>query len=169
MMIISRIRQKIKEMYEAVFHDEKRLQFFLTVVFLVLLATFSFGLGRLSASGMKKEPVVVHQPQNRVFLDTPAENANGNTEETFGAAALSVPTETAEVPGNTAVSQTASVSASLSAPKVKKYVASKNGTRFYLPSCSGASRINEENKVWFATEADAEASGYTPAKNCDGL
>lgn len=49
------------------------------------------------------------------------------------------------------------------------YVASKSGTKYYLPSCSGASRIKEENKVWFATLAQAEAAGYTAAANCPGL
>lgn len=49
------------------------------------------------------------------------------------------------------------------------FVASKNGTKYYLPSCGGAGRIKEENKVWFASKADAEASGYTPAANCPGL
>src|SRR3989338_2151067 len=30
------------------------------------------------------------------------------------------------------------------------YVASKNGTAYYLPSCSGTGRIKEENMVLFA-------------------
>ncbi len=54
-------------------------------------------------------------------------------------------------------------------PSAGKYVASKNGTKYYLPSCASAARIKEENRVWFATQADAEASGRTPATNCPGL
>ncbi|MBU0750470.1 hypothetical protein KKH15_03050 [Patescibacteria group bacterium] len=50
-----------------------------------------------------------------------------------------------------------------------QYVASKNGTRYYLPWCGGAKQINEENKVWFTTKEDAERAGYTPAKNCKGI
>lgn len=53
--------------------------------------------------------------------------------------------------------------------QVGKYVASKNGTKYYLPTCSGAKRISEANKVWFATAAAAVAEGYTPAANCPGL
>lgn len=49
------------------------------------------------------------------------------------------------------------------------YVASKSGTRYYLPWCSGVSRIKEENKVWFSTKEEAEARGLTPAKNCEGM
>ena len=50
--------------------------------------------------------------------------------------------------------------------KEKVYVASKNGKLYYGVSCSGASRIKEENKVWFATATDAEKSGYTYASSC---
>jgi hypothetical protein len=49
------------------------------------------------------------------------------------------------------------------------YVASKNGEKYYLSTCSGAKRINEENKVWFASAAAAQAAGYAPAANCTGL
>lgn len=50
-----------------------------------------------------------------------------------------------------------------------KYVASKNGLSYHFPWCSGAKRIKEENKVWFQTKEEAEAGGYKPAANCDGL
>lgn len=49
------------------------------------------------------------------------------------------------------------------------YVASKSGTKYYLPSCAGAARIKEGNRVWFATVAEAQAAGYTAAANCPGL
>ena len=48
-------------------------------------------------------------------------------------------------------------------------VASKSGTKYYLPSCASANRISEANKVWFSTSAAATAAGYTPAANCPGL
>ena len=50
-----------------------------------------------------------------------------------------------------------------------KFVASKNGTKYYLPSCAGADKISDANKVWFASVATANAAGYTPAANCKGL
>lgn len=50
-----------------------------------------------------------------------------------------------------------------------KIVASKNGTKYYLSECSGADRISDANKVWFASAALASAAGYTPAANCKGL
>lgn len=48
-------------------------------------------------------------------------------------------------------------------------VASKNGTKYYLPSCAGADRISDSNKVWFASASAALAAGYAPAANCKGL
>lgn len=49
------------------------------------------------------------------------------------------------------------------------YVASKTGSKYYLPSCAGAKRIKDENKVWFATKTAAETAGYSTASNCKGL
>lgn len=45
-------------------------------------------------------------------------------------------------------------------------VASRNGTKYYLPQCAGAARITDANKVWFASVSAAEAAGYTLAANC---
>lgn len=50
-----------------------------------------------------------------------------------------------------------------------KYVASKSGSAYHLPSCAGAQKIKEENKIWFQTKEEAESRGYKPAANCDGL
>ncbi len=44
--------------------------------------------------------------------------------------------------------------------------ASKNGTRYYFSSCSGAGKIKEENKVWFSTEAQAQAAGFIKSSTC---
>ncbi len=62
------------------------------------------------------------------------------------------------------------VSGSVSIPDVavetRPYVASKSGTKYHHVSCSGAKQIKTENKIFFATAADAEASGYSRATNC---
>lgn len=50
----------------------------------------------------------------------------------------------------------------------KTIVASRNGTKYYYPWCSGVGRIKEENKVWFGNVAEAEGAGYTKAANCPG-
>lgn len=45
-------------------------------------------------------------------------------------------------------------------------VASKNGTKYYKVTCSGANRIKEENKIYFQTVEEAIAAGYGEAKGC---
>jgi len=54
-------------------------------------------------------------------------------------------------------------------PAGGQVVASKSGSKYHLPWCSGAQAIKEENKVWFASREAAEAAGYEPAANCKGL
>ena len=48
-------------------------------------------------------------------------------------------------------------------------IASKTGTKYYLPWCGALKRIKPENRVSFATPALARTSGYTPASNCKGV
>jgi hypothetical protein len=63
----------------------------------------------------------------------------------------------------------ASVTTSAVTPTEGAYVASKSSTKYHLPRCPGAQRIAEANKIWFATKAEAEKAGYTPAANCPGI
>lgn len=82
----------------------------------------------------------------------------------FGLGRLSL-IETKDVPLNIA-----SISQNLATSSIEgKYVASKNGTKYHLPWCSGAQRISEANKIWFETKEEAEGRGYTPAANCKGI
>ncbi len=71
-----------------------------------------------------------------------------------------------------ALASTAAVAAAAPAP-VKAgegaYVASKNGSKYYLTTCSSANRIKQENRVYFVSIDDARAAGYEPAANCPGL
>ena len=48
----------------------------------------------------------------------------------------------------------------------KNFVASKKGTKYHLPTCPGAKQISEKNKIYFNTEEEAMALGYSRAKNC---
>ncbi len=53
-------------------------------------------------------------------------------------------------------------------PKDLRVVASKAASSklYHHPWCSGVQRIKETNKLWFPTEADAIAAGYSLAGNC---
>lgn len=65
--------------------------------------------------------------------------------------------------------QSAVISESELPNEEKMYIASKNSDKYHLPWCSGAQRIKEENKIWFASKEEAEKAGYKPAENCEGI
>jgi len=48
-------------------------------------------------------------------------------------------------------------------------VASRNGTVYHFPWCSGASQISAVNQVWYKSEEAARTAGYSPSKSCKGL
>lgn len=51
----------------------------------------------------------------------------------------------------------------------RTYVASKNSDKYHLPWCPSVSRIKEENRIYFSSKSEAEAAGYVPASNCEGI
>jgi len=112
----------------------------------VLTALASFALGRLSALEANREPVRITFPE-------------GREKGISAATSLSVPMPQASAPGRNE-----------EAGKPQgMYVGSKNGTKYHLPWCSGAKRISDANKVWFASKEEAASAGYTPAANCKGM
>lgn len=120
----------------------------LLVGIVLLFSTASFGLGMLAEREMG------------------AGQGDGFFIE---AASSTVSAAVAEAPLVSASVVAPAASAAAIAPATGKYIASKNGTKYYLPSCSGAKRIKEANRVWFATVADAVQAGYSAASNCPGL
>jgi methylphosphotriester-DNA--protein-cysteine methyltransferase len=58
--------------------------------------------------------------------------------------------------------------ATMAADKEKdyKYVASKQGKRYHLPSCSAAQRIKTDHLIGFNSAQEALKAGYTPCKVC---
>jgi len=115
----------------------------LVVGVILLSATAAFGLGILAGKEM----------------------ADAEGEDRFWVEQL--PAEVRKGGGGPAAAVEAAQPAPI--PEARIYVASKNGTKYYLPACGTAKRIKEENKVWFGTKEEAEAAGYGPAANCPGL
>ncbi len=114
-----------------------------TGAIIILVGLSSFGLGRLSVLEEKREPIIIENNFQRA--ERPLAPVGGAT-------------------GSQTTLQTAGVGSSVQGGKL---VASKNGTKYYFPWCG--SNIAEKNKVWFNSEAEARAKGYTPAANCKGL
>ena len=118
---------------------ENNTIFYLSLI--LLIASISFILGRLSAlEEFNKEEITFLQRSNLATLINSDLVENENTARE-----------------------------SISELTTGKYVASKNSDKYHAPWCSGAKRISEENKVWFATKEEAEASGRSPASNCKGI
>lgn len=109
---------------------------------IILVAFFSFGLGRLSALHESKTPLRIENIPKEVLQDT-----QNNSIQTKQVAT----TLTSRIPENAT------------------YVASKTGKKYHYPWCAGAQRISEENRIYFKSKEEAEAQGYTPASNCKGL
>lgn len=48
----------------------------------------------------------------------------------------------------------------------KRFIASKTGTKYYPLDCGTANRIKEENKIFFATEQEAQEKGFERTETC---
>ena len=109
----------------------------------ILIGIGSFGLGRASVSetAVNKPVIQMIEPINLTANSASASSSSLNSQ--------------------TPVTETSN--------NQKPFLASKNGTRYYLPTCSGAKRIKTENIIYFSTREAAESAGYTKAINCTGL
>ncbi len=114
---------------------------YLLALLIIVVSLVSFYLGRVSVGEGRNEVLTV--PMKATVIESKAAQNKDILSTTTPVVEKKVATET--------------------------YVASKSGTKYHLPWCPGAKQIKEENKVWFATKADAEKAGYTPASNCKGI
>lgn len=117
-----------------------------TIMIIVAVAFSSFGLGRLSKLEENKIPLAIYD--NAIYY-------------TNNSASVTQATESGEL-AKVQSSQIGLVDGG-------KYVASKNSDKYHAPWCSGAKRIKEENKIWFASKEEAAQAGYSPASNCKGI
>lgn len=115
---------------------------------LVLSSTASFGLGIMAGRDLERAQGGQGGPHRGVWIE------DMRMASTSPAAAIQAVGEGA---------------GAVSASPAGAFVASKNGTKYYLAGCSGAGRISEANKVWFESRTQAEDAGYQPAANCPGL
>lgn len=125
-------------------------------VLVLVVGVVSFGLGRLSVQPM------------RTVSDIQLLSSVGDAQNTGGGDVSPQHATTILAPGQ----ETGEIGTGTQPPATSaegRYVASKNGAKYHLPWCSGAARIAEENKIWFASKQEAEVAGYTPAANCKGI
>lgn len=139
-MSIYDLTSKIKSFWENI-NDRLNNDIF-AVVLIVLVGFGGFGLGRLSVSEEQKFPISIKNFETN--------NLTANAIEGF---------KNIEQDGEvgTVINEGGQV------------VASKNGTKYHYPWCSGAKSINDKNKIFFDSIEEARNAGYSPASNCKGL
>ncbi len=134
------------------------------VIGIIFIALISFGLGRITAPEVNKEPVVIEQNQ---------ESGITNSEASVLDSATDVPSQgTMEQNlNNTEGFSTSSNNVnSVSATSAKGIiVGSKNSNKYHWPWCAAAKNIKPENQIWFKSEVEAKAAGYQPCADFQKL
>lgn len=158
-MTIHEFEQKIKlylnDIKDRLYGQEKGLKIkddLYIVIMIMLVGTASFGLGKISSYEKDKKPISILKTQEYMLAtvwDGASSVSNTKINDTPNTAANVSPNQQTRASG--------------------EVVASKSGTKYYYPWCTGVSRIKEENKVWFNSIEDARLVGLTPATNCAGL
>ncbi len=142
-MSIAYLQEKIKQIGS--FIGRKDVY---TALIIILVGVGSFGLGRLSGLDKNRSPITLEH----MIAEQAAPTASP-----AGALGSSSPEKVSNENVQEKVTQT---------PLEGGVVASKNSTKYHFPWCAGAKQIKEENKIWFASAAEAEKAGYTKAGNC---
>lgn len=88
----------------------------------------------------------------------------------FGAGQLTAPQPEIEPiviqnPSASAIQAVKSDSVEDMAKEQEKLVGSINSSKYHWPECPWAKKIAPENQIWFDSEAEAQAAGYTPCGN----
>jgi len=129
------MRNKIKRFLDKITDSLSNEIFVISMIVLVGFA--GFGLGRLSISEIKKQPISIENIKNNEMTASVSGSLKEITNENKNSGGM--------------------------------VVASKNGTKYHYPWCSGSKSINEANKVYFNSIEEAKKAGYEPASNCKGL
>ncbi len=103
----------------------------------VLVTVIAFGAGRLSAPEIFRNPILINEPNASTSISL------------FG----NVSQPAASAIGESGTKQTS---------EKGLFVASKSGKKYHWPWCSYAKNIKPENQIWFNSEAQAQAAGYSP-------
>lgn len=129
----------------------------LYALFLVIVVGFgSFGLGRLSKLQEVRVPIRIEQASAAVLTSPPILGGDRGVVESPFTRGVAISPQSSPVKG-----EEVNMGGQL--------VASKSGSKYHFPWCSGAQRIAEANKLWFNSVEEARKAGYTPASNCMGL
>lgn len=132
---------------------------YFVIVCLILTGVICFSLGYYA-----REVGGEHEVQ---FLNVVSE-ANGEVKGVSTSTDLTDSPQ-ASSPQRGAGASPSTISGQVPLVKPGQVVASKNGTKYHLPTCPGAKQISDKNKITFNSAEEARAAGYSPASNCKGL
>ncbi len=132
-------------------HTDLGRDIYLSII-IVLTATASFGLGRLSKISHSGEGIVHTQWTSKDDL-----LRDGGVAKLTATVINSGAGSPEKQSGNQSGSEST---------KSGPIVASKNGAKYYLPLCGGIGRIKVENRIYFNTEDEAIAAGYQKSLTC---
>jgi hypothetical protein len=127
-----------------------------TALTAVLLFTAGYITGFWTAETRQEVPIVF-------------ESSGGGGDDILSAADLQRMAEPSPSPVADATEETRAAAATPQKPAPAKgegsgeIVASVNGTKYYFADCAEVNRIKEENRVGFATVAEARDAGYEPS------
>lgn len=158
---------------------------FFAVVLVLLLSISTLGgyfIGRYRKTPLQQNCLIQSQnqplPQDiySVQHENFVKNIN-NTQETFSEKTRENTEQVWSSPNtahttwmlypNTESRNTVNTESSVKETNSGKYVASKNGEKYYPLDCGSANRIKPENKVFFDSTAEAERAGYTESQQCE--
>lgn len=148
---------------------------FLVVLTVVCVAIASFALGRMSNSSIKTQnPVTVKfDPSitDYFYKDTNVGQGNTPTLSPSGKITDDILSKDDAVLGatlNKDTSEELQATVDVRGGDIEKsdIVASSRGSKYYYTYCSGAKTLSEQNKVYFSSEEEAEANGYTLSTSC---
>lgn len=128
--------EKIKQ-----FMESEKGKDILTVAIVILVGLASFGLGRLSKETLSPGIKIEYPTQESNAIEAQGINSyNSSNTSIFFAKTQTVNS------GN--------------------YFASNRGQKYYPVGCSAGKTIKQENRIYFATSAEAEKAGYTLSSSC---
>gem|GEM_PF-5549906 len=138
----------------------------------LLVALASFGIGRISGQSAQENALIIAEvPDTRAEQPVITLEAvrNGNLiGRSEGNAQLFVGGDQAVIDGSGAFHIPARNffvdTITVLIPEGMTFVASKQGTRYYAIPSSNGDRILPQNRIYFKTEAEAKAAGYSAAR-----
>lgn len=154
---LQKISQKVRFAGETWFrqYGTKTLLFLGALVALSLSFEGGFLVGRDRAV----EPIIVSTPVvPTVAADT--DTVSDESEKATGASDTAVSTREKEPLRNSPERSVSEIPAATGNTEACVFVGSRNSDKYHLPKCSWAKRIKPENRICFASAADAEARGY---------